>query len=130
MATNESLRDADHVSLPVPAGTKSGSPVRVGILNAVTVTDRANTSVSPTNADGTLNASYNAGGGNADGNASCWLKGAHTFQGIAFATTVGQQIYITSANALSDSASGNQPYGAALTAKSATAGPLTVRLSN
>ena len=41
MALNEHLRHANHLSLPVPAGTKSGDPVRVGILNGVAQTNRA-----------------------------------------------------------------------------------------
>ena len=36
MALNEVFRDADHLSLPVPVGTLSGAPVRVGGLNGVT----------------------------------------------------------------------------------------------
>ena len=63
MAKNEHLRHANHVSLPVPAGTVSGDPVRVGILNGVAQTDRASTS--------------NWGGGNAAGEASVWLDGSH-----------------------------------------------------
>lgn len=80
MATNITLNPGDHVSLPVPVGTKAGDPVRVGDLNGVAITDRANTSVAPFNADGTPNSAFNAGGGNPNGNASVWLHAAPTFQ--------------------------------------------------
>ena len=129
MATNETFRQADKASLPVPAGTKSGDPVRIGSLNGCAQTDRAKTDVSPTNADGTVNATYNAGGGNPTGNASVWLVGGHDFT-VDFAAAIGDPIYITGANALSATASGNSLYGHALTAKGATSGPLTVRIAN
>ena len=123
MATNEIFRDADHLSLPVPAGTKSGAPVRVGGLNGVCQTDRNEGAdpvpgqVPPTSL-------------NPVGNATVWLKGGHEFQ-VAFAVAaVGDPIYITPANALSATASGNSLYGHALTTKPAPAGPLTVRITN
>jgi len=37
---NEYMRPAEHLSLPVVAGTKSGDPVRVGAANGVAATDR------------------------------------------------------------------------------------------
>lgn len=129
MATNEHFRRGDFVSLPVPSGTLSGAPLRIGSLNAVAVTNRAKTDVAPTNTDGTVNTAYDAGGGNPTGNASCWLSGAHDFP-VSFAANVGDPIYITSGNALSATASGNQPYGHALSTKGATAGTLTVRIAN
>ncbi len=41
MAKNEVLWDANRISVPVGAGCLSGDPVRVGVLNAVAVTDGA-----------------------------------------------------------------------------------------
>lgn len=38
---NEYMRPATELSLPVPAGTKSGDPVRVGAVNGVAATDRS-----------------------------------------------------------------------------------------
>ena len=130
MSTNEKFRPGDKVSLPVPSGTKSGDPLRIGGLNAVAATDRAKVDVSPTNADGTRNTSYNYGGGNPTGNASCWLDGGHEFTVDFAVSAVGDPIYITSANALSGTASGNTLYGHALTMKGAPSGPLTVRIAN
>lgn len=77
MALNEIFRDADHLSLPVPANTKAGSPVRVGGLNGVTQTNR-NEGTAPTDTQGPDTT------GNPVGNATVWLKGAHEFT-VAFA---------------------------------------------
>lgn len=117
MATNEVFRDADMLSLPVPADTLSGAPVRVGAaatgLNGVTQT-----------AEGA--------GGNADGYASVMLKGTHKLAvGTTTALAVMDPVYITSGNALTPSASGNQLFGHALQVKSTTAGEIiTVRVAN
>lgn len=131
MATNESLRDADFLSLPVIAGKKAGDPVRVGGLNGVCETDRAKVDVAPFDAVGVANPDYNYGGGNPTGNASVWLRGAHVFT-VAFAVaSVGLPIYILAdGSALTATASGNDLYGHALTTKSAPSGPLTVRITN
>lgn len=127
MARNEVFRDADHLSLPVPADTVAGKPIRVGGLNVVTETDRADSTATPSDVTGPK---FNT---NPDGNASCFLKGAHTFP-VAFAVTaVGQPIYIVIAtNALTDTAnSGANPlYGHALTTKTAPLGDLVVRIAN
>lgn len=131
MATNELFRDADHIPLPVASGKKAGDPVRVGGLNGVCQTDRANTSVAVLNADGTRNAAYNAGGGNADGYASVWLKGAHKFTVDFAIANVGDPVYILAdGSALTATAAGNGLFGHALTTKAATTGPLIVRVAN
>lgn len=131
MAVNETYRQADRLSLPVPAGKKAGDPVRVGGLNGVLQTDRANITVSPVNSDGTTNPAYNYGGGNPDGNATVWLEGAHDFiVGFAIAN-IGDPVYILAdGTALSDEVPGNQLYGHALTTKPAGLGRLAVRLKN
>lgn len=131
MATNEHFRRGDFVSLPVISGKKAGDPVRVGGLNGVCATDRAKVDVNPTNSDGTVNTSYNYGGGNPTGNASVWLAGAHDFQ-VAFAiSNVGDPVYILAdGSALTATASGNNLYGHALNTKGAPAGTLTVRINN
>lgn len=131
MATNEKFRPGDKVSLPVPSGKKAGDPVRIGGLNGVCATDRAKVDVAPTNADGTVNTSYNYGGGNPTGNASVWLDGAHEFN-VDFAVSgVGDPVYILAdGSGLTGTATGNNLYGHALTTKGAPAGPLTVRIAN
>ena len=99
MARNEHLRNANHVSLPVPAGTAPGSPVRVGVLNGVTQTSRATTS--------------EWGGGNAAGEASVWLDGSHYLEVAGAITEVGQAVYIVD-GALTATAEGGDLFGAAL----------------
>lgn len=122
MARNEVFRDADHLSLPVPANTVAGSPVLVGILRGVTQTDRADSTATP---DPLRGPKVNT---NPDGYATVWLKGAHTFT-VSFAiAAIGDPVYITPGGALTATASGNTLYGAALNVKAATAGPLTVRI--
>lgn len=114
MARNEIFRDADHLSLPVPSGTGSGAPVRVGGLNGVTETARGE-------------------GGNASGHASVWLKGAHEFDVDFAVADVGDPVYIDASGDLTDeegSDPANALYGHALTTKPAAAGPLTVRIAN
>jgi len=131
MAKSETFRDADRLSIPVASGTKAGTPLNINGLNMVTETDRANTvGVNPVNNDGSINPDYNWGGGNPDGNASVSLRGAYVFT-VSFAVAaVLTPIYITSGGALTATASGNTLYGHALTTKSGSAGPLTVRIAN
>lgn len=125
MALNEIFRDADYLSLPVPAGTKSGAPVRVGGLNGVCQTNR-NEGTAPTDTQGPDNT------GNPVGNATVWLKGGWEFQTSFAVATVGLPIYITPAGALAatDGTGANFLFGHALTTKAAAAGPLTVRIAN
>lgn len=116
MAKNEVFRDADKLSLPVPDGTLSGAPVRVGAfatgLNGVTQTREGE-------------------GGNADNYATVWLKGAFRLTvTTATALAVGDPVYITSGNVLTPAASGNQLFGHALTAKGTAEGIVTVRIAN
>lgn len=111
MATNTVFEDGDYLSLPVPASTASGAPVRVGGLNAVTQT-----------AEGE--------GGNAAGFASCMLKGVHELDvTLAAAADAGDPVYITSANALTDTATGNSVFGHLVEDLAAT-GAARVRVSN
>ena len=97
MAKNITYKPGQHLPAPVPANTKAGTAVRIGGLNAITVTDRAKTDVAPINADGTVNTAYNAGGGNANGNASVWFEGVvKVVVTAASAPTFGQAIYLAS----------------------------------
>ena len=131
MATNEKFRAGDKVSLPVASGKKAGDPVRIGSLNGVCETDRAKVDVAPTNADGTVNGSYNYGGGNPTGYASVWLDGGHTFTVDFAVANVGDPVYILAdGSALTDTATGNNLYGHALSTKGAPSGPLVVRIAN
>lgn len=101
MARNEHLRNANHLSLPVPAGTKSGDAVRVGVLNGVAQTDRATTTA--------------PAGGNADGYASVWLDGSHYLPVVGAVANVGAPIYIgTDGKLAAAKPSGGSTFGAAL----------------
>lgn len=109
MALNEVLREAEAIALPVPAGTASGAPVKVGGFVGVTQT-----------AEG--------GGGNLAGYATVWCEGAYKFT-VSFAVAnVGDAVYIDSNNALTATASGNTLFGYALNTKGATSGSLTVAI--
>lgn len=106
MATTLKRGPHHTVVLPVTADTASGSPVVVGGITGVALTDEG-------------------GGGNADGNATVGLGGV-TSQPVGTTTTVavGGAIYITSAYALtpSDGSGSNKLFGYALEAKGSTAG--------
>lgn len=111
MASNEVYRDAVHIPLPVPSGTKSGDPVKVGSLIGVAQTDR-----------------------DADGNATVWRNGAHTFTVDGAVTAVGAPLYVVGDGTsritqLTATATGNTLFGYALATKPATAGPLAVALT-
>ncbi len=111
MARNEVFRDADHLSLPVPDGTKAGAPVLVGAIVGVTET-----------AEGA--------GGNPDNYATVWTKGAHKLPvGSGGTLAIGAPVYITSGNALSPTASGNTLFGYALEAKPSGAATITVKIA-
>lgn len=112
MARNIIYKPGDHISAPVPAGTKSGQPLRIEGLNAVAVTDRAKTDVAALNADGTKNTAYNWGGGNPNGYASIWLEGAAEFVvAAATAPKFGEAIYIDSDGDLTGTATSNTLWG-------------------
>lgn len=91
MALNEIFKVGKSISLPVPAGTESGDPVRVGVLNGVAIVDEGS-------------------GFNAEGYASVDLFGGHLYE--LAGGEVGDAVYITGAGALSLTASGNKLWGA------------------
>lgn len=103
MAKNRRLNDALHITLPVPAGVKSGEPVAVGAFRGQAITDR-----------------------DAAGEATVWLDGSAEYTVTGAVGTVGLPIYITSARALNTTATDNQLFGYALGTKAAAAGPLEV----
>lgn len=104
MATNLLRGPNRTASLPVTADTPSGSPVVVGSLVGVALT-----------AEGA--------GGNPDGYATVALDGrVENAVGTTTAVAVGGKVYITSAYALTPTATGNTLFGYALEAKGTTAG--------
>ena len=133
MAKNFVFKEAEYLSPPVPTGTKAGSPLRVGVLNVVTVTDEASVTVTHTLGAG---ASITQSGGNASSNepgfASCALKGSANLTVTGAVTTVGQPVFIkVSDNSLTTTAAaGTKLFGAALRTKTAPAAPVLVKILN
>lgn len=109
---NERFRDADHLSLPVPADTPPGAPVIVGSLVGVTAT-----------AEG--------GGGNPDGYASVWRKGSFRIDVAGAVATVGTPVYIntTGTPSLTATATGNTLFGYALETKGTGTAPIDVAIA-
>jgi len=105
MATNMIHGPERTRTLPVTNGTLSGSPVVVGGFVGVALTDEG------------------GGVGNVEGEATVGFGGVtRQAVGTTTAAAIGAPIYITSAYALTPSASGNTLFGHALTAKGTTAG--------
>ena len=80
----------------------SGQPVRVGAIAGVAQIDRQ-----------------------PDGKATVWLDGSHMID-VAGALTEGQVVYIKSDRTLTATATGNFPFGVAVTAKGTGTGPAEV----
>lgn len=131
MATNIVFKDSEYISLPVPTGTKAGKPVRIGTLNAITVTAEGSvTEVITLGAGMSLTQVSGAISGNAPGFASVALHGAANLD-VTGATTVGGEVYIKADNTLTTTkAAGTKLYGAALRIKSAPVGPVLVKIIN
>lgn len=131
MAKNEVYKDANYLSLPVPVGTLSGGPVRVGGLNGVAQTDEPTAYLAATS-----NPPYNeAPSGNKAGYASVALVGAFNIPVATTATlAIGDPVYIiTASNTLTTTSNtgANPLFGNALSVKGSTAGQLVVvRIAN
>ena len=130
MATNAVFKTGQHVSLPVPTGTTAGSPLRLGNLNAIAITDEGSVTVTK-NLGGGISVTEPSGGvGNQNGYASVSLDGAWNVPVTSSgAVSVGDLIYITGANALNTTATGNKIWGYALQARSGTSGNLVVKIA-
>jgi predicted RecA/RadA family phage recombinase len=100
---NQRYTHNKHISIPVPEGTKSGEPVKVGQICGVAAIDR-----------------------DADGKATIWLDGSYDVPVTGAVASVGLPVYITGARALTTTAAGNFLFGTALSTKGAGTGPLEV----
>ena len=109
MAANEVYEDGDSLVLPVANTVVSGQPVIIGSLYGVALKD-----------------AY-AG---EDGAYYTTVKFCGVFRlTVAFTLTVGQAVYITSAGALTTTATSNTLFGHAIKAKaSATSGESWIRI--
>ncbi len=130
MAKNFVFKEAEYLSLPVPANTRAGSPVRIGVLNAVTVTDEGASTVTVPIGNGVSITQPSGGIGNAAGFASVALKGSANLD-VTGATTVGGRVFIKADNTLTTAiAAGNKLFGVALRVKGAPVGPVLVKIIN
>ena len=122
MALNEVFKEGIALSLPVPDGTLSGKPLRIGILNAVAQTDEGGQTAVVNGIT-----QITGGVGNKDNFASVSLVGAWELD-VTGTLAVGQAVYITGAGALTATSTGNFLFGAALRAKGSGLGPVIVKL--
>ena len=112
MARNEQYLYADHLSLPVPEGTKSGDAVLAGgVLPGYAKTNRGE-------------------GGNAPDHATVWTKGAAVVPVAGAITAELQKVYIPPAGGgLTATATGNTLWGYALATKGAGVGVIPVKIA-
>lgn len=130
MATNAVFKTGQHISLPVATGTTAGSPLRIGTINAIAITDEGSVTVTKNLGGGLSVTESSAGVGNQAGYASCARDGAWKVPVTSGgAIAVGDLIYITGANALNTTATGNKVWGYALEARSGTSGSITVAIA-
>jgi predicted RecA/RadA family phage recombinase len=131
MANNFVFKEAEYLSLPVPTGTRAGTAVRVGVLNAVTVTDEGSATQTIDVGYGVTQVQPSGGIGNKPGFASCALKGSAMLD-VTGVTAYGTPVYIkTSDGSLQiTAAAGTKLFGAALGAKGAAKGPVNVKILN
>jgi len=103
MAKNQKYPNAEHISIPVPDGTVSGGPVKVGQICGVAIIDKQ-----------------------ANGNATVWLDGSWEVQVAGAVASVGAPVYIKADNTLTATATGNYVWGISLGTKPTGTGPLEV----
>lgn len=139
MAKNVVYKDADYLSLPVPTGTLSGAPVRVGDLNGVAQTNEGSVDIAAAEALAPNYRTSNGASSNKAGYASVALKGAARFAIDDAVANVGQSIYFdASDDSLTvDPDDGATPdpnpfplFGHALSVKASGAGTVIVRIAN
>lgn len=126
MAKNEVFKIGDGLSLPVATGTRSGTPLRIGILNAVAQTDEG--SVTNPNYVFAGIAQPTGGIGNAPGFTSVKRSGAWMVNVTGAVVNVGDPVYIKVDGTLTTTATGAFLWGAALRTKSAPADNVLVEI--
>lgn len=133
MAKNFIFKEAEYLSLPVPAGTRAGKPVRIGALNAITVTDEGAATQTIQLGAGVSITQPSGGIGNAAGFASVALHGAAELDVLgATLADCSTLVHIKIAdNTLTTTpAAGTRLFGVALRAKGAALGPVLVKVFN
>lgn len=104
MAKNQRYTNALHISIPVPDGTVSGQPIRVGQICGVAITSKDAST----------------------GEATIRLDGSWNLDVVGAVAAVGAPVYIKSDNTLTATSTGNYVFGAALGTKGSGTGPLEV----
>ena len=126
MAKNEVFKIGDGISLPVATGTKSGTPLRIGILNAVAQTDEGSVTNPRFVFEGV--AQPTGGIGNAPGFTSVKRSGSWLVPVAGVVANVGDPIYIKADGTLSATGTGAFLWGAALDVKTSPTAPLHVEI--
>ena len=131
MARNVVWKDADYLSLPVPTGTLSGSPVRVGDLNGLAQTNEGSVDIARANAQAPNYSTGNAASSNNPGWASVALKGAARLTVDGAIATVGDTVYWNEdGDGLTSDDTSGIVFGHALGTKAAGEGQIIVRIAN
>lgn len=102
MALNQKYTKAVHITLPLPYDREPGEPVRVGGFAGVALT-----------------------GGKKDEVSTVWLDGSWDVT-VSGAVNPGDVVYITSAGALTATASGNTAWGLGIGTKGSGSGVVEV----
>lgn len=126
MALNEVFKEGNHLSAPVPDGTLSGTPLRIGILNAVAETDEGGATTNQNVINGVPQPT--GGIGNADNFASISHVGVWRVPVNGALAGYGTPVYITPAGALTATATNNFLWGAAIRAKGTGLGDAIVKI--
>lgn len=128
MAVNQVFKTGNNIALPAPSGLLSGQPVRIGAINAVAVTDRGDATTTISLGGGVSITQPTGGVSLAPTEASVKLDGAYNLTVTGAVAAAGDLVYITGANTLTTTASGNKVFGYALRTKGAGAGIIPVLL--
>lgn len=124
---NEIFHDAQSLSAPVATGVLSGTPLRLGVLNAVALTDEGSVT-DPRNVRNGV-AVKTGGIGNKPGWTSIKTAGSYLLEVTGAVTVYGSAIYIKTDGTLTSVAAGAFVYGIALETKvGAAKAKLHVRL--
>lgn len=126
MATNEVFKEGNHLSAPVPDGTRAGTPLRIGILNAVAETDAGGSTDSRNRINGVDQPT--GGVGNAPGFTSTSQEGVWRVPVTGALAGFGTAVYIKADGTLTATAAGNFLWGAAIRAKGTGTGDAIVKI--
>lgn len=126
VAVNEIFKDGDNLSAPITGTVLAGTPLRLGIINAVSQTDSGG-AVDATNK--TFDVSQPTGGiGNKASHTSVKLTGVWRVQVAGALAGFGTPVYIKADGTLTATATGAFLWGAAIRAKGTGTGDALVKI--